>query len=66
MFPTKFLFTTSFGQAASEEKIQELPMTAMFANGSELNEESLSRTYQRCFLPSLDPFGKAASEEKIF
>jgi hypothetical protein len=41
-------------------------MTAMFANGSELNEESLSMTYQGCFLPSLDPFAKAALQEKIF
>jgi hypothetical protein len=39
---------------------------AMFVNGSELNEQSLQRTFQECFLPSFDSFGKAVSEEKIF
>jgi hypothetical protein len=38
----------------------------MFVNGSELNEQSLQRTYQGCFLPSFDSFGKAVSEEEIF
>ena len=38
----------------------------MFVNGSELNEQSLQRTFQECFLPSFDSFGKAVSEEKIF
>jgi hypothetical protein len=50
----------SFGQAVIEEKMfkksinqkQELPVAAMFVNGSELNEHSLSRTLQGCFLPS--------------
>ena len=31
---------------------QELTVAAMFVNGSELNEHSLSRTLQGCFLPS--------------
>ena len=64
----------SFGQAVSEEKIfqkstnqkQELPVAAMFANGLELNEQSLQRIFHGCFLPSFGSFGKAASEEKIF
>ena len=64
----------SFGQAVSEEKIfkklvnqkQELPMAAMFVNGSELNEQSLQRTFQECFLPSFNSFGKAVLEEMIF
>ena len=64
----------SFGKEASEEKIfqkstnqkQELPMAAMFANESELNEQSLQRTFQGCFLPSFDSFGQAVSERKIF
>ena len=64
----------SFGQAVTEEKIlqkstnqkQELPMVAMFVNGSELNEQSLQRTFQGCFLPSFALFGKVASEENIF
>ena len=38
----------------------------MFVNRSELNEQSLERTFQGCFLPSFDSFGQAVSEEKIF
>ena len=33
---------------------------------SELNEESLQRTFQECFLPSFDSFGQVVTEEKIF
>ena len=49
----------------STNKRQELPMTAMFANGSGQNQQSLQRTFHRCFLPSFGSFGKAVSEEKI-
>ena len=65
----------SFGQAVSEEKIffqklsnqkQELPVAAIFVNGSELNEHSLQRTFQGCFLPSFYSFCKAVLEETIF
>ena len=73
MLPTKFRFTTSFGEVASKEifqkssnQKQKLPVAAIFFNGSELNEESLQRIFQGCFLPRFDPFGKAASEEKTF
>jgi hypothetical protein len=45
---------------------QELPVTAIFVNGSELNEHSLWRIFQGCFLPSFGSFGQAVSEEKIF
>jgi hypothetical protein len=38
----------------------------MFVNGSELDEQSLYRTFQGCLLPSIDSFGQAVSEEKIF
>ena len=38
----------------------------MFVNGSGRNEQSLHRTFHRCFLPSFGSFGKAVSEEKIF
>jgi hypothetical protein len=38
----------------------------MFINGSELNEQSLSITFQGCFIPSFDSFGQAVSEKKIF
>jgi hypothetical protein len=34
----------------------------MFVNGSELNEQSLYRPFQGCFLPNFDSFGQ---EEKI-
>jgi hypothetical protein len=48
-----------------EEK-QDLPVAAMFVNGSEQNEPTLYRTFHRCFLPSFGSFGKAVSEENIF
>ena len=41
-------------------------MMAMFVNGSKRNEQSLQRTFHRCFLPSFCSFGKAVSEVKIF
>ena len=63
----------SFGKAVSEKifqkstnQKQELSVVAMLVNGSELNEQSLQRTFQACFLPSFDSFGQAVSEEKIF
>ena len=65
---------SSFGKAVSEEKIfqksttqkQEWPVVAMFVNGSGRNEQSLQKTFHRCFLPSFGSFGQAVSEEKIF
>jgi hypothetical protein len=42
-----------------------LPMVAMFVDGSGQNEQSLERTFHRCFLPSFTSFGWAVSEEKI-
>ena len=47
----------SFGQAVSEEKIfqkstnqkQGLPMVVMFVKGSGQNEQSLQKTFHRCF-----------------
>ena len=71
MFPTWFRFIWQNGfrgedfKKSSNQK-QELPMAAMFVNGLELNEQSLYRTFQECFLLSFDSFGKAVSEEKIF
>jgi hypothetical protein len=35
-------------------------------NGSGRNEQSLQRTFHRCFLPSFGSFRQAVSEEKIF
>ena len=44
---------------------QELPVAAMFVNGSEWNEQSLVRTFHRCFLQSFSSFDWVVSEEKI-
>jgi hypothetical protein len=41
-------------------------MAAMFTNGSELNVQSLQRTFQGDNLPSCDSFDQAVSEENIF
>ena len=70
MLPTKFRFIWPGGFRGEDLKKsanqkQELPVAAMFVNGSELNEQSLLRTFQGCFLPSFDSFGQAVSE-KIF
>ena len=45
---------------------QELPVVAMFVNGSGRNEQTLQKTFHRCFPPSFGSFGHAVSEEKIF
>jgi hypothetical protein len=37
----------------------------MFVNGSGQNEQSLERTFHKCFLPSFTCFGWGVSEEKI-
>ena len=44
---------------------QELPMVVMFVNGSGQNQQSLERTFHRCFLSSFTSFGRGVSEEKI-
>jgi hypothetical protein len=49
----------------SANQKQELPVVAMFVNGSERKEQSLQRTFHRCFLPSFRSIGFAVSEEKI-
>ena len=36
----------------------------MFVNGSGRNEQSLERTFHRCFLPSFSTFGQTVSEGK--
>ena len=50
----------------STNQNQELPVVAMFVNGSGQNEQSLQRTFHGCFLPNFGSFGKAVSEDKIF
>ena len=69
-----FLSFISFGQVVSEEKLfqkstnkkQELPMPALFVNGSKRNEQFPQRTFHRCFLPRFGALGQAVSEQKIF
>ena len=71
MLPTKFQFIwpSSFrGEnfLKSVNQKQESPVMDMFVNGSRRNEQSLQRTFHRCFLLSFRSFEQAVSEEKIF
>ena len=71
MLPTKFQFIWPSGFRGdnffqkSTNQIQELPVVAMFVNGLELNQQSLQRTFQGCFLPNFDSFGQVVTEQKI-
>ena len=70
MHPTKFRFIWPSGfredfQKSTNQK-QELPVVAMFVNGSGRNELWLQRTSHRCILQSFGTFGQTVSEEKIF
>ena len=71
MHPTKFRIIWPSGfrgedfQKSTNQK-QELPVAAIFVNGSGRNEHSLQRTAHRCFLPSFGSLGQAVSEEKNF
>jgi hypothetical protein len=70
MLPTKFRF---IWPVVSEEKIffksanqkQELPMVAMFVNGSGQNDQSLERTFHRCFLPSFTSLAEGFQRRKL-
>ena len=56
----RFIWPSSFrGEdlKKSANQKQELPMAAMFVDGSGQNEQSLERTFHRCFLPSFTSFG---------
>ena len=71
VLPTKFRFIwlSSYREEdfqKSTNQKQERPVAARFINGSELNEQYLQMTFQGCFLPSFDSFGKLVSEKKIF
>jgi hypothetical protein len=62
MLPTKFQFIWPSGFKGedffkSADQKQVLPMAAMFVDGSGQNEQSLERTFHRCFLPSFTLFG---------
>ena len=70
MLPTKFRFIWSSGFSGEDFKKsanqkQDLPIAAIFVNGSGQNEQSLERTLHRCFLPSFTSFDLGVSEEKI-
>jgi hypothetical protein len=70
MLSTKFRFILPSGFGGDDLKKsanqkQELPVVAMFVNRLEQNEQSLERTFHRCFLPSFSSFGREVSEEKI-
>jgi hypothetical protein len=58
MLPTKFRFIWPSGFRRedflkSANQKQKLPVAAMFVNGLGQNEQSLERTFHRCFLSSL-------------
>ena len=70
MLPTKLRFIWPNGFRGEELKKsanqkQKSSVAAMFVNGSGRNNQSLQRTFHRCFLPSFGSFGQAVSEEKI-
>ena len=67
MLPTKFRFIWPSGFRVedlnkSAYQKQELPMVAMFVNGSRQNEHSLERTFQGCFQPIFTSFGWGVSD----
>ena len=51
-----------FVQKSTNQK-RELPVVAMFVNGSGRKEHSLQRTTHRCSLPTFGSFGQTVSEE---
>ena len=59
----KFWRRRFFFKSANQK--QELPVVAMFVNGSGQDVQPLERTFHRCFLPSFTSFGRGVSEEKI-
>ena len=69
MLPTKFRIIWPCGfrgdfQKQTNQK-QELPVVAMFVNGSGQNKQSLQRTFHRCFLPSFGSFGHVVLEKNF-
>ena len=60
---TKWFRGRRFKQNGQQK--QEWPVAVMFVNRSGQNEQSLERTFHRCFLPSFSSFGREVSEEKI-
>jgi len=64
MIHTKFQFIWPCGFRGegffykSTNQKQEMPVAAMFVTGSEPNEQSLWKTFNRCFLLSFGSFSK--------
>ena len=70
MLPIMFWLIWSSGFRGEDKKKssnqkQEFPVVAMLVNRSGQNEQSLYRTFHRCFLSSFSSFGYGVSEEKI-
>ena len=65
MLSTEFQFIWPSGFRGDDflEINQSETRMAMFINQSELNEQSLQRTFHRCFLPSFGSFGQVVSEK---
>ena len=62
MLPTKFWFIWPSGFGGKDffksgNQKQELPVVAMFVNGSGQNVQSLERAFHRCVLLSFSSFG---------
>jgi hypothetical protein len=53
-------FSVKIAQKSANQK-QESPVAAMFVKESGRNEQSLQRTFHRCFLPSFGSFGDKLS-----
>ena len=68
-YKVRYIWPSSFrGEDLKKQanQKQELPVVAMFVNGSERHKQSQQRTFHRCFLPSFGTFGQTVSEEKNF
>ena len=71
MLPTKFRLIWPNGFRGEESnksanQIKESLVATMFVNGSGQNEQSVQKTFHRCFLPSFGSFDLAVSDEKFF
>jgi hypothetical protein len=69
MLHTKFRFIWQSGFREdfikSANQKEELPVSAMFVNGTGQNVQSLERAFHRCFMSNFSSFGGRVSEEKI-
>ena len=50
----------------STNQNQKWHVAAMFVNGPGRNQQTLQKTFHKCFLPTFSSFGQAVSEGKIF